>query len=190
MQMLRSSLLLFIVFTLISGVFYPLGVTLIASNIFADKANGSIIYQDDIPIGSSFIGQKFTQPNFFWGRPSAADYAGLQSGGENLGPTSPKLIDTVRARLEYLNAQHTNTDRSVPIDLLFSSASGLDPEISIDAALYQARRVADARGLSHVKLIALINENISPRTFGLLGEPRVNVLALNIAVDKLGDSNG
>lgn len=190
MQMLRSSILLFIIFTLISGLFYPLSVTLLAGRLFVNSAKGSIIYRDQIPIGSNLIGQSFTEDKYFWGRPSAANYAGLKSGGANLGPTNPKLFDTVKKRLVYLEKSHEKRDEGVPIDLLFSSASGLDPDISIDAAMYQLSRVADKRGLSRVRLVSLIKESISPRTFGFLGEPRVNVLALNIAVDKLGDSSG
>lgn len=190
MQMLRSSILLFVFLTVLCGLIYPLGVTLIAGKSFTRNANGSIIYKEDIAIGSKIIGQKFTQDKYFWGRPSASEYNGLKSGGTNLGPTNPRLLDSISGRLNYLSSKHANSSSPVPIDLLFSSASGLDPEISIDAAIYQASRVADARNISRVGLISLIRDNIAPRTFAVLGEPRVNVLALNIAVDKLGDSSG
>jgi K+-transporting ATPase ATPase C chain len=179
-------LTLLVLMTVITGVLYPLAATGLAQLIFPHQANGSLVSKDGKPVGSSLIGQSFTDPKYFWGRPSATTpqaYNGVSSGGSNLGPTNPALTDAAKQRIAALQAADPNNHAPVPVDLVTASGSGLDPEISPAAAQYQMERVANARGLSVTQVQALVNLHTSGRQFGVLGEPRVNVLALNMALD-------
>lgn len=188
---LRPALVSFILLTLIVGIAYPFVMTGLSQWLFPDQANGSILLRNGTPVGSSLIGQPFSDAGYFWSRPSATapmpDNA-LASGGSNLGPTNPALIDAVKARIHALQAADPGNTAPVPIDLVTASASGLDPHISPAAALYQAQRVARARGLQTETVRALISQHTEDRQFGVLGEPRVNVLELNLALDALPHS--
>jgi K+-transporting ATPase ATPase C chain len=182
-QNLRIAVLMTIVTTLLLGVSYPLVVTGLAQVLFRDKANGQLIERDGHVIGSRIIGQAFSSPGYFRGRPSAAGsgYDAANSSGTNLGPTNKKLIDAVTANVEA--ARKENPGAPVPIDLVTASASGLDPHISPAAALFQVPRVARARGAAEADVRALVEAHIEGRQLGFLGEPRVNVLLLNLALD-------
>lgn len=185
-RLIRNALTLLVLMTLITGVLYPLAATGLAQLIFPHQANGSLIVKEGKPVGSSLIGQSFTDAKYFWGRPSATTpqaYNGVSSGGSNLGPTNPALTDAVKQRIAALQAADPDNRAPVPVDLVTASGSGLDPEISPAAAQYQLARVANARGLSVAQVQALVNLHTSGRQFGVLGEPRVNVLALNMALD-------
>ena len=186
-RLIRNALTMLLLLTVITGVLYPLAATGLAQLIFPHQANGSLIVdKNDKPIGSSLIGQSFTDPKYFWGRPSATSPQannGTSSGGSNLGPTNPALTDAVKQRIAALRAADPDNHAQVPVDLVTASASGLDPEISPAAAQYQVQRVANARHLSSSQVQALVNEYTSGRQLGVLGEPRVNVLALNLALD-------
>jgi K+-transporting ATPase ATPase C chain len=178
--------MMLLLMTLITGVAYPLVATGLAQLVFPQRANGSLIVKDGKPIGSVLIGQSFTDPKYFWGRPSATTPQannGVNSGGSNLGPTNPALTDAVKQRIAALRTADPGNTAPVPVDLVTASASGLDPEISPAAAQYQLERVAKARGLSTSQVQALVNEYTSGRQLGVLGEPRVNVLQLNLALD-------
>lgn len=182
---LRPAIVMLVLFTILTGIVYPLAVTGAAQVLFPGQASGSLVSRNGKVIGSSLIGQGFTDPSYFWGRPSAAGkgYDAASSGGSNLGPTSKALYGRIVADAQRLSADAGGAD--VPIDLVTTSASGLDPDISPAAALLQAKRVADVRGLSLPVVLKLVEDHISARTFGILGEPRVNVLLLNLALDKL-----
>ncbi|HTI16802.1 MAG TPA: potassium-transporting ATPase subunit KdpC [Trinickia sp.] len=187
-NLLRPVLVLFAAMTVITGIVYPVVVTAIGQAVFPHQANGSLIEKDGKPVGSELIGQQFDAPSYFWGRLSATTpnpYNAQNSSGSNLGPTNPALSDEVKGRLAALHdADPTNT-APVPVDLVTSSGSGLDPEITPAAAAYQAARVAKARGLTSDAVNHLIDLNTSGRQFGVFGEPRVNVLKLNLALDQL-----
>ena len=187
-KLLRQAIVLLLLLTAITGLAYPFAVTGIAQLVFPHQANGSVILRDGKPIGSVLIGQSFTEPKYFWGRPSVTTpqpYNGTASGGSNLGPTNPALTDAVRQRIAALRAADPDNHVPVPVDLETASGSGLDPDISPAAALYQSNRVAHARGLPPEEVRALVDRNTRGRQFGVLGEPRVNVLELNLALDRL-----
>lgn len=187
-KLLRQAIVLLLLLTAITGIAYPFAVAGLAQLMFPHQANGSLILRDGKPIGSALIGQPFTDPKYFWGRPSATTpqpYNGTASGGSNLGPTNPALTDAVKARIAALRAADPGNDALVPVDLVTASGSGLDPEISPAAALYQVDRVARVRGLPPAEVRALVDRYTQGRQFGVLGEPRVNVLELNLALDKL-----
>ena len=190
--LLRPALILLVLLTLITGLLYPLAVTAIAQAAFPGQANGSLILQNGQPVGSALIGQQFDTPQYFWGRLSATGtfpYNAFNaenltaSSGSNLGPTSQALLDTVQARVDALHAADPGNTTPIPVDLVTASASGLDPHISPAAALYQVPRVARERGLSEEVVHQLVAEHTENRTFGILGEPRVNVLELNLALE-------
>jgi K+-transporting ATPase ATPase C chain len=185
-RQLRAALVSLGLLTLLTGLVYPLVVTGLAQVIFPRQANGSLIVRDGKAVGSELIGQAFDDPKYFWGRPSATSpypYNAGSSSGSNLGPTNPDLEKAVKERVEVLRAADPGNTAPVPVDLVTASASGLDPHISPAAALYQVRRVARARGLDEAAVRQLVERHIEDRTFGVLGEPRVNVLALNLALD-------
>ena len=187
-SILRPALTLFAVLSLVTGLLYPLAVTGVAQTAFPHQANGSLITQGGKALGSELIGQSFTEPGHFWGRPSATapmPYNASASGGSNLGPTNPALAEAVKARIEVLRAADPGNTRPVPVDLVTASASGLDPHISPAAAAYQAERVAHVRGLPVAQVQALVQQHTEDPWLGLIGEPRVNVLALNLALDSL-----
>jgi len=185
-SILRPALVLFAVLTLMCGVLYPALVTGIAQAAFAQQANGSLLERDGQVVGSSLIGQGFTAPAYFWGRPSATSPMpnnGGGSSGSNQGPLNPALQEAVKARVAALRALDPDNTAPVPVDLVTASGSGLDPEISLAAAQYQAARVARARGITQERMHSLLERHAQVRVFGLFGEPRVNVLALNMALD-------
>ena len=185
---LRPAFFMFLILTVITGVIYPLVVTGIAQVVFPHQANGSLIVIDGKTYGSELIGQQFDDPEYFWGRPSATSpkpYNAASSSGSNLGPTNPALISTVAERVKALHAADPANTLPIPVDLVTASASGLDPHISVASALYQVRRVATARGLSEAEVRSLVKKYTEGRQFGFLGEPRVNVLSLNLALDGL-----
>lgn len=183
---IRPALVIFGALTIICGVLYPLAVTGIGSAAFPSQVAGSFVEADGKQVGSMLIGQSFTSPKYFWGRPSATapmanNAAG--SGGSNQGPLNPALVDAVKSRIDALKAADPGNTAPVPVDLVTASASGLDPEISLAAAQYQVGRIAAARGIDAAQVQALIVKETRGRAFGFFGEPRVNVLALNLALD-------
>ncbi len=193
-QQLKPALILFFILTLLTGVLYPLAVTGIAQAAFPSLANGSLIDHKGVLVGSKLIGQDFSDPKYFWGRPSAtsgAPYNALDlealtgSSGSNFGPLSQALLDAVRTRVEALHTADPEYHLPIPVDLVTASASGLDPDISVEAAYYQSNRVASARDMSVAEVESLIGQFTTGRQFGLLGEPCVNVLLLNIALDAI-----
>jgi len=187
-NILRPALVLFFILTLITGGAYPLLVTGVAQTLFPAQASGSIIMRDGKAVGSELIGKNFSDPKYFWGRPSATGpmpYNAAASSGSNQGPLNPALMDAVKGRIEALRALDPGNTKSVPVDLVTASASGLDPHISPAAAAYQASRVARVRGLPADKVQGLVNAQTEAPLFGFLGEPRVNVLRLNLALDNL-----
>jgi K+-transporting ATPase ATPase C chain len=183
---LKPAIIVLALLTLITGVIYPLVVTAIAQVAFPAQANGSLIVKDNKAIGSELIGQPFDDPKYFWGRLSATapfPYNAASSGGSNLGPLNPDLIKLVQSRIDALKAADPGNTQPIPVDLVTSSASGLDPQISPAAAEYQVARVARARGLDVAVVQQLVAQHTAGRDLGILGEPRVNVLALNLALD-------
>ncbi len=187
-NIIRPMLVLSVALTLVTGVAYPLIVTGAAQALFPMQAAGSLIEVNGKPVGSALIGQNFTDPRFFWGRPSATGtvpYNASASGGSNLGPLNPALVDAVKGRIEALRAADPGNTAPVPVDLVTASGSGLDPHISPAGAIYQAARVARVRGLPLEKVQALVEQHTEQPLWGLLGVPRVNVLRLNLAVQIL-----
>lgn len=182
---LRPALTLLALLTIITGVIYPLTVTGLAQVLSPHQANGSLIVIDGKAYGSELIGQQFDDLKYFWGRPSAAGYNAAASSGSNLGPMNPSLEDVVQARIDALHAADPNNPLPIPVDLVTASASGLDPHISVASALYQVSRVASARGWSEAQVTSLVEKFTEGRQFGIFGEPRVNVLLLNLALDGL-----
>lgn len=175
------------VMTLVTGVVYPLLVTGVAKAAFAAQANGSLIFEDGKVVGSDLVGQPFSDPKYFWGRPSATSPAAYNAGasaGSNLGPTNDALTKAAHDRIEALRAADPNNPAPIPVDLVTTSGSGLDPHITPAAAEYQIRRVARVRGLPEARVRELVAEATHGRSFGVLGEPRVNVLRLNLALDR------
>ena len=182
----RTAIISLALLTLITGIVYPVVVTLVAQLAFPHQANGSVIVKNGKPVGSALIGQPFDDPKYFWGRPSATSpfaYNAGSSSGSNLSPTNPALISAVQGRVDTLRAADPANKDAVPVDLVTASGSGLDPDISPAAALYQVSRVARERKLSPDAVRTLVEKHTEGRFLGLLGEPRVNVLALNLALD-------
>ena len=185
---LRPALVLLLALTVVTGLLYPLVITGVAQLLFPHQAAGSIVMRDGHAVGSRLIGQSFSDPRYFWSRPSATTpqpYNGAASTGSNLGPLNPQLNDAIKSRIAALRAADPSNSAPVPIDLVTASGSGLDPEISLAAANYQAARVARARGLPPERLQALIAQHTEGRLLGVVGEPRVNALELNLALDAL-----
>jgi K+-transporting ATPase ATPase C chain len=188
LKQVRPAVVALLVLTVITGLIYPAVVTAIAQVAFPSQANGSLITVGGKVMGSTLIGQPFDNPKYFWGRLSATSpyaYNAASSSGSNLGPTNPALIDEVKARVDALKAADPGNTQPIPVDLVTSSGSGLDPDISIAAALYQVSRVAKARGMDVAQVSTLLNQYTTGRQLGILGEPVVNVLELNLALDSL-----
>jgi K+-transporting ATPase ATPase C chain len=186
--LIRPAITLFLVMTLLTGVIYPVAVTGLAQLLFRDQASGSLVMVEGHPVGSRLIGQSFTDPKYFWSRPSATapqPYNAIASSGSNQGPLNPALTEAIQARIDSLKAADPTNTLPIPVDLVTASGSGLDPEISIAAARYQAGRIAHARGLTPQQVEMLIAKHAQGRLFGLVGEPRVNVLELNLALDAM-----
>jgi K+-transporting ATPase ATPase C chain len=186
---LRSAVIFLALFTVLTGIIYPLIVTGIAQVVFHHQANGSLIESSDSKyLGSELIGQPFDEPRYFWSRPSATapfSYNASASSGSNYGPSNPALLDGIQKRVDALKAADPENTQTIPVDLVTYSASGLDPHISMAAALYQVPRVARQRGLSQTQVLALVKRFTEGRQLGILGEPRVNVLLLNQALDQI-----
>jgi potassium-transporting ATPase KdpC subunit len=183
---IRPAIVSLVLLTAITGVVYPALVTAVGQLVFSHQANGSLIVKDGKPVGSALIGQPFDDPKYFWGRPSATSPFGYNAGasvGSNLSPTNADLVKTVQGRVDALKAADPGNSAPVPVDLVTASGSGLDPHISPAAALYQVERVAKARKMSAADVRALVDRHTEGRQLGFLGEPRVNVLALNLALD-------
>ncbi|WP_025916026.1 potassium-transporting ATPase subunit KdpC [Herminiimonas sp. CN] len=183
----RPALVLFAALTLMCGVLYPFAISGIGQAAFAAQAGGSLVLRDGQPVGSALIGQAFSSARYFWGRPSATGPMpnnATSSGGSNLGPANPAQIDAVKGRIEALKAADPANAAPIPVDLVTASGSGLDPEISLAGAYYQAARIARERKLTVEQVRSMIAERSQPQYFGFFGEPRVNVLALNLALDQ------
>jgi K+-transporting ATPase ATPase C chain len=184
--MVRNTFMSLLLFTILTGFIYPLAVTGVAQIIFPHQANGSIIWKNNKPVGSELIGQHFDDPKYFWGRPSATvsyPYNGGASSGSNLGPNNPDLVKAVQVRIETLRAADLGNRTKIPVDLVTASGSGLDPHISMAAAEYQLRRVVKVRGLDEPGVRTLVAKHTQGRWLGLIGEPVVNVLELNLSLD-------
>ena len=187
-SVIRPAIVLLLAMTVVTGIVYPLVVTGISQIVFPHQAAGSLIVKDGKAVGSELIGQNFADPKYFWSRPSASTpqpYNGLASTGSNLGPLNPALTDGIKKNIDALRAADPGNKAPVPVDLVTASASGLDPEISVAAANYQAARVARVRGLPAAAVHQLISTHAQARWLGILGEPRINVLQLNLALDEL-----
>ena len=185
---LRPAIMLFTLLTIVTGVLYPLAVTGLSQLLFKDEANGSLVTVSGNAVGSKLIGQQFTSPDHFWGRLSATGpypYNAAVSSGSNYGPLNPALTDAVTARVDALKAVDSGNEQPVPVDLVTASGSGLDPDISLAAAYYQAARVARYRNISKERVEALIEQHAERPWLGIIGEPRVNVLAVNLGLDGL-----
>lgn len=185
---IRPAAVALVLFTILTGLAYPLAVTSIAQVLFRRQADGSLVIRNGKAVGSVLIGQLFDDPRYFWGRPSATapfPYNAAASSGSNLGPTNEALRKAVQSRVEALRAADPDNSPPIPVDLVTASGSGLDPHISPASALYQVRRVASTRGVDPSMVRNLVEQSIEDRVFGILGEPRVNVLALNLALDDL-----
>ena len=185
-RQLRYAIGFVVLLTVLTGVIYPLTVTGLAQALFRDRANGSLISENGEVVGSELIGQPFSDPRYFWGRLSATEYDAAASSGSNYGPTNPALLEAIQARIEALRAVDPDNEEPIPVDLVTASGSGLDPHISIAAAQYQVPRVARYRDLSEDEVSALVDRFTERHQFGILGEPRVNVLKLNLALDQPG----
>ncbi len=189
-RQLVAGLAMTAVMIVLTGILYPLAVTGAGQLLFSHRADGSFVERNGKVVGSALLGQNFSDPTYFWPRPSAAGkdgYDSLASGGSNLGPSNPKLLDVVKDRIAaYRAANHLQTDEFAPVDAVTASASGLDPDISVANARFQARRVAGVRGLSTDQVVKLVDANTQHRQWGFLGEDAVNVLELNLALDRLG----
>jgi K+-transporting ATPase ATPase C chain len=189
---IRPAIVLFLTMTVLTGIVYPLAVTGLAQVFFHDQATGSVLMVDGHAVGSRIIGQSFSGPKYFWSRPSATapqPYNAIASGGSNQGPLNPALTDAVKSRIDALKAADPANPLPIPVDLVTASASGLDPDISIAAARYQAARIARTRGLDLAGVQSLIDAHSHGRLLGIIGEPRVNVLELNLALDALTRQN-
>jgi K+-transporting ATPase ATPase C chain len=187
-RILRQAIACIVVFTVVTGVIYPLIVTGVAQLVFPRQANGSLLIDNGKTVGSSLIGQSFSSPKYFWARPSATSpipYNAANSSGSNLGPLNPALAENVKARITQLKAADAASKPLVPVDLVTASGSGLDPDISPASAEYQVSRVAKTRNIDESEVRKLIAEYTLNRQLGILGEPRVNVLGLNLALDNL-----
>jgi potassium-transporting ATPase KdpC subunit len=187
MSLIRPLLVLFALLTLLTGLAYPLAVTVAGRVLFPNQASGSLVMRGGTVVGSSLIGQSFQDPKYFWGRLSATSPMpnnGTASGGSNLGPTNPALIDAVRGRVDALKAADPGNSLPIPVDLVTASGSGLDPHISPAAALYQVTRISRARQIGALELRKLVLAHVEPPQWGIFGEPRVNVLLLNLALDR------
>jgi potassium-transporting ATPase KdpC subunit len=185
-KQLRSALILFVLLAAVTGIAYPLLITGIGQTVFSHQAKGSLILQDGRVLGSELIGQPFTDPKYFWGRPSATapfPYNAAASSGSNLGPTNPAFLDSVKARIKALQEADPGNPAPISVDLVTASGSGLDPHVSPAAAEYQVNRVAKARKLDPKQVRERVSKYTEGRQFGILGEPRVNVLKLNLALD-------
>jgi len=184
--MIRNSLMSLLLFTILTGLIYPLAVTGLAQAIFPSQANGSVITKNGKAVGSSLLGQQFEDPKYFWGRLSATGpypYNGASSSGSNLGQSNPALMTAVQGRIDALRAADPGNEMKIPVDLVTASGSGLDPHISPAAAEYQLARVAQARGLDQTSVRTLLAKNTKGRWIGLIGEPVVNVFELNLSLD-------
>ncbi|MBI4650731.1 potassium-transporting ATPase subunit KdpC [Candidatus Desantisbacteria bacterium] len=183
---IKPAIFMFLILTIVTGIIYPLVITGIAQLVFSEKANGSIIYKDGKPIGSKFIGQSFDDPKYFWGRLSATTpaYNAASSSGSNLGPLNPQLINNVKARVKALTISDPDNKNPIPVDLVTSSASGLDPHISVAGAMYQIGRVVRLQGIREETLKSIVKKHTCGRFLGLIGEPVVNVLELNLELNE------
>ena len=191
-EQIRPAILSFFILTVITGIIYPLFVTGVAQVLFPRQANGSLIYRGGKPVGSTLIGQPFDDPRYFWGRISATSpmpYNASSSSGSNIGPLNPALIDEVKARIKALQIVDPDNKALIPVDLVTSSASGLDPHISLAAAYYQVPRIARLRGLSEDMVKNIVKQHVSGRFLRLIGEPVVNVLEVNLALDEFKTSS-
>ena len=185
---IRPAIVTLLLLAAITGLLYPLTVTTVARALFPRQAGGNLIWASGFAVGSEFIGQPFDDPRYFWGRPAATTpfpYNAAASGGSNLGPGNPALEEAVRARIAVLKAADPGNTQPIPVDLVTASGSGLDPHISLAAALYQAPRVARVRGMNEAELKRLVIQCLQKRQLWVLGEPRVNVLNLNLALDRV-----
>ena len=193
LKQLRTSMIAIVLFTMLTGVFYPFLVTGIAQLVFPERANGSLIHKDGKLLGSELIGQPFSDPKYFWSRPSATGpfaYNAGASSGSNYGPINQSYLDGVQKRIQDLRTADPQNYKPIPVDLVTASGSGLDPHISVAAALYQLPRVSRVRGLNQDKLRSLVVQFTEGRQLGFLGESRVNVLKLNLALDAMQSSSG